>query len=55
MPYTMAVIYELMRYTNITPLSGIRASEETTLAGFKIPLRTNVYLHYRAVHHDEEF
>ena len=55
MPYTMAVIYELMRYISIAPLSGRRTLEETTLAGFKIPLRTNVYLHYWAVHHDEEF
>ena len=55
MPYTMAVIYELLRYTSIAPAVGRLTLENTSLGGFDIPKNTIVVPHYWAIHHDEEF
>ena len=55
MPYTMATIYELLRYTSVVPLSSRLTLENSTIAGFDIPSNTGIHLLYWAVHHDEEF
>ena len=55
MPNTMAVIYELMRCTSIVPLAGRRTIDNTTLEGCQIPMRTTLYFHSWAIHHDEDF
>ena len=55
MPYTMAVIYELLRYTSIAPISSRLTLENATIAGYDLPPNTAVHLLFWAVHHDEEF
>ena len=55
MPYTMAVVYELLRYTSIVPMVGRQTIEDTSLGGFQLPRGTIVLPHYWAVHHDEAF
>ena len=55
LPYTGAVIQEIMRSQPITPL-GVphRATQDFTLNGFKIPNDTLMFTNLYAVHHDAQ-
>lgn len=55
MPYTMAVIYELLRYTSIATIIGRQMLEKTTLRGYNLLPQTTVVLNIWSVHHDEAF
>ncbi|CAN7995742.1 unnamed protein product, partial [Ixodes hexagonus] len=55
MPYTMAVIWEMLRWRTTTPLGVIRAAQgDTNIGGFHIPAGTVVLANFWAVHHDPE-
>ena len=56
MPYTKAVLYELLRYTTINPhLLPHSTTQDTELAGSKIPKNTLVVANLWTMHHDEKF
>jgi cytochrome P450 len=55
MPYTWAVVYELMRYVTIVPLANRLTLEDTTIAGHRLPAGTIVMVHFWAMHHDSDF
>ena len=55
MPYTMAVVYELLRYNSLVPVIGRKTLEDTTLGKYKLPKGTVVIPHFWALHHDEKF
>ena len=55
MPFTNAVILELLRYTSMVPSFPHAAIEDTTLLGVSIPAGTTVLPLLGAVHHDEQF
>ena len=56
MPYTKAVLYELLRYTTINPnLLPHATTQDTELAGSKIPKNTLVVANLWTMHHDEKF
>ncbi|CAN7995741.1 unnamed protein product, partial [Ixodes hexagonus] len=53
MPYTMAVIWEMLRWKTTTPLGVIRAAQrDTKIGGFDVPADTVVLANVWAVHHD---
>ncbi|EEC03399.1 cytochrome P450, putative [Ixodes scapularis] len=55
MPYTMAFIWEMLRWRTPTPLGLIRTAErDTTMGGFHVPAGTVVLSNFWAVHHDPE-
>ncbi|KAM7282727.1 cytochrome P450 2J4 isoform X2 [Ixodes scapularis] len=55
MPYTMAFIWEMLRWRTPTPLGLIRMAErDTTMGGFHVPAGTVVLSNFWAVHHDPE-
>ncbi|XP_015919999.1 cytochrome P450 2J6-like [Parasteatoda tepidariorum] len=53
MPYTHAVILEVMRWKSIVPLNVPRyTTADTTIGEYKIPKGTTVMANFWAVHHD---
>ncbi|GFS66620.1 cytochrome P450 2J6 [Trichonephila inaurata madagascariensis] len=53
LPYTMSVIYEVMRQNTIVPISMLRCtSSRTKIAGYDIPEGTIVMTNIWGVHHD---
>ncbi|KAG0420472.1 hypothetical protein HPB47_003477 [Ixodes persulcatus] len=55
MPYTMAFIWEVLRWRIPNPLGLIRMAERnTTIGGFHVPAETVVLPNFWAVHHDPE-
>ncbi|GFY33382.1 cytochrome P450 2U1 [Trichonephila clavipes] len=53
LPYTMSVIYEVMRQNTIVPISMLRCtSSRTKIAGYDIPKDTIVMTNIWGVHHD---
>ncbi|GFU45719.1 cytochrome P450 2J6 [Nephila pilipes] len=53
LPYTMSVIYEVMRQNTIVPISMLRCtSKRTQIAGYDIPKDTIVMPNIWGVHHD---
>ncbi|CAN8013052.1 unnamed protein product, partial [Ixodes pacificus] len=55
MPYTVAFIWEVLRWRTPTPLGLIRMAErDTTMGGFHVPAGTVVLPNFWAVHHDPE-
>lgn len=53
LPYTEAVIREVMRMSPPLPLSVIhKAVKDTTLGGYAIPANTAVITNLAAMHHD---
>ncbi|KAM7290965.1 cytochrome P450 2J6-like isoform X1 [Ixodes scapularis] len=53
MPYTMAFIWEVLRWRTPTPLGPIRmVDRDTTIGGFHVPAETVVLSNFWAVHHD---
>ncbi|XP_029824045.3 cytochrome P450 2J4-like [Ixodes scapularis] len=55
MPYTMAVIWETLRWRTITPLGLIREAErDTSIGSFHVPAHTAVIFNFWAIHHDPE-
>ena len=55
MPFTCAVIYELLRYTSIVTTFPHATIEDATLLGFKIPANSMVFPMFSAIHRDESF
>ncbi|CAN8014957.1 unnamed protein product [Ixodes persulcatus] len=55
MPYTMAVIWETLRWRTIVPLGLIREAErDTSIGGFHVPAHTVVLFNFWAIDHDPE-
>ena len=55
MPYTVATIYELLRYASLIPTLPRAALVTETLGGYTIPAGTYILPYYPAVHHDQNF
>ena len=56
LPYTFACVAESMRYRTIAPLAiPHRTTQETVVAGYRIPANTQVLGSIYSVHHDERF
>ncbi|CAN8032591.1 unnamed protein product, partial [Ixodes persulcatus] len=55
MPYTMAAVWEMLRWRTVAPLGVIRAVErDTTIGGFYVPAGTVVLPNVWAVHNDPD-
>ena len=54
MPYTSAVIYELLRYATIVPIVSHVTSENTVIGGKVIPADTVCLCNIWTLHHDEK-
>ncbi|XP_064612797.1 cytochrome P450 2U1-like isoform X2 [Liolophura sinensis] len=55
MPYTVATIFELLRYTSHVPLAVPHVTtEDVTFKGYSIPKRTPVLPNLWGCHHDEK-
>ncbi|CAN7995061.1 unnamed protein product, partial [Ixodes pacificus] len=55
MPYTMAFIWEMLRWRTPTPLGIMRMAErDTTISGFHVTAETVVLPNFWAVHHDPQ-
>ncbi|XP_066556991.1 vitamin D 25-hydroxylase [Amia ocellicauda] len=56
MPYTEAVLHEVLRLCNIAPLGIFRAtSEDAVVRGYSIPRGTTVITNLYSVHFDEKY
>jgi cytochrome P450 len=55
MPYSTAVVNELLRYVSIVPMPVRRTLEETSLAGYTIPAGHIVVFNCFAINHEESF
>ena len=55
MPYTVATIYELLRYASLLPTLPHAALETATLGEYTIPAGTYIMPYFPAVHHDQNF
>nr|QFF91471.1 vitamin D 25-hydroxylase isoform 2 [Potamotrygon motoro] len=56
MPYTEAVLHEILRYCNIAPLGIFRATSKNTIVrGYSIPKGTTVITNLYSVHFDEKY
>ncbi|XP_069753826.1 vitamin D 25-hydroxylase isoform X5 [Narcine bancroftii] len=56
MPYTEAVLHEVLRYCNIAPLGIFRATTKNTVVrGYSIPKGTTVITNLYSVHFDEKY
>ena len=55
MPYSVATIYELLRYASLLPTLPHVALETETLGGFTIPAGTVIMPFYSALHYNEKF
>lgn len=51
LPYTAAVIKEAMRLYPAAPVTGRRALEDTTIAGYDVPAGSDVVLSVWSIHH----
>ncbi|CAJ0956998.1 unnamed protein product [Ranitomeya imitator] len=56
MPYTEAVLHEILRFCNIAPLGIFHAtSRDTVVRGYSIPSGTTVITNLYSVHHDKKY
>nr|XP_045001928.1 vitamin D 25-hydroxylase isoform X3 [Jaculus jaculus] len=56
MPYTEAVLHEVLRFCNIVPLGIFHAtSEDALVCGYSIPKGTTVITNLYSVHFDEKY
>ncbi|KAM9302109.1 vitamin D 25-hydroxylase [Gastrophryne carolinensis] len=56
MPYTEAVLHEVLRFCNIVPLGIFHAtSRDTVVRGYSIPAGTTVITNLYSVHFDEKY
>ncbi|MBN3322470.1 CP2R1 hydroxylase, partial [Atractosteus spatula] len=56
MPFTEAVLHEVLRFCNIAPLGIFRAtSEDAVVRGYSIPRGTTVITNLYSVHFDEKY
>lgn len=54
-PYTRAVIYEILRYTSVTPAFPHSAMHDTTIGQYHVPAGTTVLPLFWTLHHDPTF
>ncbi|CAB4030791.1 steroid 17-alpha-hydroxylase 17,20 lyase-like [Paramuricea clavata] len=52
MPYLQATLCEVLRRSDIVPLTATTAIRDTTIAGYHIPKNTNVVININEIHHD---
>ena len=56
MPYTEAMILDVMRNTRVLPMTGShKTTRDTTLGGYHIPAGVTVLLSLWSIHHDPQF
>ncbi|XP_066496399.1 vitamin D 25-hydroxylase [Tiliqua scincoides] len=56
MPYTEAVLHEILRFCNVAPLGIFHAtSKDTVVRGYSIPQGTTVITNLYSVHFDEKY
>ncbi|XP_068115600.1 vitamin D 25-hydroxylase [Hyperolius riggenbachi] len=56
MPYTEAVLHEVLRFCNIAPLGIFHAtSRDTTVRGYSIPAGTTIITNLYSVHFDQKY
>jgi len=55
MPYTMATILELLRYTSVLPFGTFAmTTRDTTIYGKHVPANTDIYFNFYGLNHDEK-
>ncbi|XP_072038232.1 LOW QUALITY PROTEIN: steroid 17-alpha-hydroxylase/17,20 lyase-like [Amphiura filiformis] len=56
LPYTEACMYEMFRYSSVTPVGFPRTTtEDTTLGNYAIPKDTWIFVNHWAIHRNEKF
>ena len=52
MPYLQATLCEVLRRSDIVPITATTVIRDTTIAGYHIPKNTNVVININEIHHD---
>ncbi|CAB3984902.1 steroid 17-alpha-hydroxylase 17,20 lyase-like [Paramuricea clavata] len=52
MPYLQATLCEVLRRSELLPITGTTAIRDTTIGGYHIPKNTNVLINVDEIHHD---
>ena len=55
MPYHMATLQEMLRYTTVAPLGVVHSTtQDTTVNGKAVPAKTNIYFNHFGLNHNEK-